>query len=114
MPQILKIASWNINSVRARIDLVTRFLQEEAPDILCLQEIKVADDRFPLNDIRKLGFDHVALKRFSMCVLTCEPSPRMKRPFDCTCRSCPTFASCMGLRGNAMAIAVAFDSLLHS
>jgi exodeoxyribonuclease III len=58
MPQILKIASWNINSVRARIDLVTRFLQEEAPDILCLQETKVTDDIFPGGVFRQMGYNH--------------------------------------------------------
>ena len=35
------IASWNINSVRARIGIVEKFLREEAPDVLCLQETKV-------------------------------------------------------------------------
>src|SRR3546814_17479827 len=40
MPQTIKIASWNINSVRARLDIVERFLQEKAPDILCLQETR--------------------------------------------------------------------------
>ncbi len=58
MPQTLKIASWNINSVRARIDLVTRFLSEEAPDILCLQETKVTDDIFPGGVFRQMGYNH--------------------------------------------------------
>ncbi|RXR30969.1 exodeoxyribonuclease III [Sphingobium fluviale] len=58
MPQTLKIASWNINSVRARIDLVTRFLTEEAPDILCLQETKVTDDIFPGGVFRQMGYNH--------------------------------------------------------
>ena len=43
----LKIASWNINSVRARARIVERFLDEEAPDILCLQETKAQDMVFP-------------------------------------------------------------------
>lgn len=57
----LKIASWNINSVRARIDIVQRFLEEEQPDILCLQETKVKDDVFPPAMFRKLGYDHHVL-----------------------------------------------------
>jgi exodeoxyribonuclease III len=61
MPQNLKIASWNINSVRARIDIVTRFLSEEAPDILCLQETKVTDDVFPGGVFRQLGYNHQIL-----------------------------------------------------
>jgi hypothetical protein len=43
----LKIASWNINSVRARLEIVEQFLREEQPDILCLQETKVVDGDFP-------------------------------------------------------------------
>ncbi|TNE41027.1 MAG: exodeoxyribonuclease III [Sphingomonadales bacterium] len=61
MPQNIKIASWNINSVRARIDIVTRFLNEEAPDILCLQETKVVDDTFPGGVFRQMGYNHQVL-----------------------------------------------------
>jgi len=61
MPQNLKIASWNINSVRARLDIVTRFLTEEQPDILCLQETKVVDDTFPGGIFRQLGYNHQVL-----------------------------------------------------
>ena len=56
----MKIASWNINSVRLRLPLVKRFLKRYAPDVLCLQETKVEDGKFPLKDIRRLGFTHVA------------------------------------------------------
>ena len=61
MPQNLKIASWNINSVRARIDIITRFLTEEAPDILCLQETKVMDNIFPGGVFRQMGYNHQIL-----------------------------------------------------
>lgn len=61
MSEILKIASWNINSVRARIDIVERFLREEAPDILCLQETKVRNDQFPEGAFRQLGYNHFVL-----------------------------------------------------
>lgn len=61
MPQHVKIASWNINSVRARLDIVTRFLIEEAPDILCLQETKVTDDSFPGGIFRQFGYNHQVL-----------------------------------------------------
>ncbi|NUQ17435.1 MAG: exodeoxyribonuclease III, partial [Sphingomonas sp.] len=47
MGKRLKIASWNINSVRARMALVERLIVEQQPDILCLQETKVLDDIFP-------------------------------------------------------------------
>jgi exodeoxyribonuclease-3 len=54
----LKIASWNINSVRARLSIVEKFLREEQPDILCLQETKVTDDLFPGDGFRALGYVH--------------------------------------------------------
>ena len=53
------IASWNINSVRARIGIVEKFLREEAPDILCLQETKVECSLFPPEMFRRLGYDHI-------------------------------------------------------
>ncbi len=46
-PLRLTVSTWNINSVRLRIDLVRRFLDEAKPDVLCLQETKCPDDRFP-------------------------------------------------------------------
>jgi exodeoxyribonuclease III len=61
MASPLRIASWNINSVRARIDIVERFLREEAPEILCLQETKVADPQFPEGVFRQLGYNHMAI-----------------------------------------------------
>jgi exodeoxyribonuclease-3 len=57
----LKIATWNINSVRHRIHLVTRFLRDEQPDILCLQETKVLNEMFPAEPFRKLGYVHQAI-----------------------------------------------------
>lgn len=57
----LTLASWNINSVRLRINLVARFLREEAPDVLCLQETKCRDSEFPLAAFHKLGYPHVAI-----------------------------------------------------
>jgi exodeoxyribonuclease-3 len=58
MPATTKIASWNINSVRARIEIVEQFLHAEQPDILCLQETKVADPTFPHAMFEKLGYTH--------------------------------------------------------
>lgn len=57
----LKIASWNINSVRARAAIVERLLIDEAPDILCLQETKVQDGAFPADLFHRLGYRHQLL-----------------------------------------------------
>lgn len=62
MPDTLKIASWNINSVRARTDIVAKFLREEQPDILCLQETKVVDGEFPHALFRRLKYKHIFLR----------------------------------------------------
>ena len=53
------IATWNINSVRLREALVCRLMQEEAPDVLCLQEIKTPVEKFPLDQFRALGYTHM-------------------------------------------------------
>jgi len=55
----LAVATWNINSVRLRIELVKRFLEEAKPDILCLQETKSPDDFFPREAFEKVGYRHM-------------------------------------------------------
>src|ERR1700689_5085855 len=57
----IKLTTWNINSVRLRIDLVAKFIKAERPDILCLQETKCPDDSFPRKRFKRLGYDNVAL-----------------------------------------------------
>jgi len=57
----LTITTWNINSVRLRIDLVAKFLKAVRPDVLCLQETKCPDDAFPRRRFRRLGYEHIAL-----------------------------------------------------
>ncbi len=54
----LRIASWNINSVRMRIELLRRLAEDEAPDVICLQETKVEDDKFPHLEIGAMGYPH--------------------------------------------------------
>ncbi|BCA59861.1 exodeoxyribonuclease III [Sphingomonas sp. HMP6] len=61
MSSPLKIVSWNINSVRFRIEIVEKFLREVAPDILCLQETKVIDQDFPTASFKALGYRHIVL-----------------------------------------------------
>jgi exodeoxyribonuclease-3 len=57
----LKITTWNINSVRLRIDLVAKFLKSARPDVLCLQETKCPDEAFPLKRFHRLGYQYAAL-----------------------------------------------------
>ncbi len=56
----LKIATWNINSVRLRIDLVCRLLRDWQPDVLCLQETKCPQGQFPSGPLKALGYEHIA------------------------------------------------------
>jgi exodeoxyribonuclease-3 len=56
--QTLNIASGSFKSVRARITIIERFLAEEAPDVLCLQETKAMDDVFPAELFRRSGYVH--------------------------------------------------------
>ncbi|MCH2167538.1 MAG: exodeoxyribonuclease III [Oceanicola sp.] len=56
------LATWNINSVRLRADLVAKLLQEEAPDILCLQECKSPVDKIPLEQFAALGYGHMVAR----------------------------------------------------
>jgi exodeoxyribonuclease-3 len=53
----MRIASWNVNSVRTRLDQVAAWLAAERPEVLCLQETKVADELFPLDAFRALGYE---------------------------------------------------------
>ena len=52
----LKLATWNVNSIRARLDAVLRWLETEQPDVLCMQETKVEDDEFPSDELQMLGY----------------------------------------------------------
>jgi len=57
----LKVTTWNINSVRLRINLVAKFIKAVRPDVLCLQETKCPDDAFPLKRFKRLGYEHVSI-----------------------------------------------------
>jgi exodeoxyribonuclease-3 len=52
----MQIATWNVNSVRTRLDQVLAWLQQEGPDVVCLQETKVTDELFPLEALTALGY----------------------------------------------------------
>jgi exodeoxyribonuclease III len=53
----MKIATWNVNSVTARLPLALKWLESARPDVLCLQETKCTDDRFPKESFAELGYD---------------------------------------------------------
>jgi exodeoxyribonuclease-3 len=53
----MKIATWNVNSILARLPSVTRWLDEVRPDVLCMQETKCTDDKFPADVFRERGYN---------------------------------------------------------
>ena len=53
----LTVASWNVNSIKARLPNVLDWLKEAAPDVVCLQEIKTVDEGFPREEIEALGYN---------------------------------------------------------
>lgn len=53
------LATWNINSVRLREGLVLKLLQQEAPDVLCLQECKSPVDKIPFEAFQEIGYTHM-------------------------------------------------------
>jgi exodeoxyribonuclease-3 len=56
---VMKIASWNVNSIRARLDQVTAWLKERTPDVLLMQELKGAE--FPAEVFKELGYESAAV-----------------------------------------------------
>ena len=53
----MRIATWNVNSMRARLDRVQEWLEQVEPDVCCFQETKLADDAFPADRFEKLGYE---------------------------------------------------------
>jgi exodeoxyribonuclease-3 len=55
----MKIAAWNVNSVRARLDRLVDWLKSAQPDVVCLQELKCTDAEFPMEAVRAAGYHAV-------------------------------------------------------
>lgn len=53
----MRIATWNVNSVNARLETVVRWFEEAKPDVACLQEIKCVDEKFPAEAFERLGYN---------------------------------------------------------
>jgi exodeoxyribonuclease-3 len=53
----MRIATWNVNSVNARLETVVRWFEAAQPDVACLQEIKCVDEKFPAEAFERLGYN---------------------------------------------------------
>jgi len=58
---MLKIATWNVNSLNVRLEQTLFFLQNNNIDILCLQELKISDDKFPIQSLENIGYKAIFL-----------------------------------------------------
>ena len=56
---VLRLATWNVNSLRRRLDHLARFAAEAEPDLICLQETKVTDAQFPRAALQAMGYPHL-------------------------------------------------------
>lgn len=59
---MIRVATWNVNSIRIRLESLRKFVELNRPDILCLQETKVVDEKFPYSDMKSMGFDHIVIR----------------------------------------------------
>ena len=57
----LRVATWNVNSVRLRAEQAARFVAEQSPDVLCMQEIKCQDGQFPSEAFIEMGLPHIRI-----------------------------------------------------
>jgi exodeoxyribonuclease-3 len=98
------VATWNINSVRLRIRQVEQFLSRYAPDVLCLQETKCPDDRFPRSEFERFGYSHIAMHGqkgyHGVAVVSKHPFSDVSRDSFCG-------------KNDARHIAVSFDGKAH-
>lgn len=80
----VKIATWNINSIRARLDRLLDYLKTRSPEVLCLQELKCTDDQFPRLEIEAAGYraEVFGQKTYNgVAILSKEPVSEVARNF---------------------------------
>lgn len=81
----MQIATWNVNSIRSRLEIVTDWLQGSPVHLLCLQETKVTDDQFPVAAFEELGY-HVQVygqKSYNgVALISRDPLPQVWRGFE--------------------------------
>jgi len=56
----MRVATWNVNGLRARLDFVRLWLRERQPDLVGLQELKLTDEQFPAEEIQEAGYSYLA------------------------------------------------------
>ncbi len=74
----MKLATWNVNSIRVRLPRLLAWLERHSPDVLCLQETKVVDQDFPLKEIKEAGYHalYTGQKTYNGVALLSRSQPR--------------------------------------
>jgi exodeoxyribonuclease III len=78
----MKIVTYNVNGINARLPRLLEYLEEQKPDFVCLQEIKCSDETFPISDIQAAGYDghwHGQKGFNGVAVLGREKAPELRR-----------------------------------
>ena len=82
----MRIATWNVNGLRARLEYIEHWLAARQPDVVGLQEIKAAEDQFPFEVFRRLGYDvaiHAQKGWNGVAVLSRLPMRTVRRGLPC-------------------------------
>ena len=84
----MRIATWNINSIRLRLNQVLRFMREQKIDVMCLQETKTEDQFFPIDDFIKNGISHLFFRgeKSYNGVAIISKIPIIKKSFENWCK----------------------------
>lgn len=80
----MKIATWNVNSVRTRLARLIDWLDQVKPDFLCLQELKCTDEQFPFDAFAELGYQstvHAQKTYNGVAILSCQTPQKVQRGF---------------------------------
>jgi len=100
--ELLKVASFNVNSVRSRIAIISEWLTRHQPDVLCLQETKVQDHEFPVQAIHETGYQVVFRGEKSyngVAVITREAAQEVSFGFDTSEPRDETRLACVVVKG---------------
>lgn len=81
----MRLVTWNVNSVRTRLDRLVAFLERHSPDVVCLQELKVEESKYPFDALEPLGWQSVvhAQKTYNgVAILTRKPAENVACGLD--------------------------------
>ena len=88
---MIKIMTWNVNSIHARLDHLKKCLIEHQPEVICLQELKCEDSRFPTEEIKSLGYQasYLGQKRYNgVCILSKQNPQKVIYGFESSLLDC--------------------------